>query len=103
MDELEDIEKRFQDNLLWGSKYFTPDIEDIRVGYVCEVNYHYPEVVWEESTVSDNFHFQNWTSRIADKAIRVPYLTKEQIEAEGWIYKGKSIDIWFEKDVLHRS
>lgn len=30
--------------------------------------------------------------------IRTPYLTKEQIEGEGWKYTGRSVDIWFEKE-----
>lgn len=77
------------------NKYFTPDIEDIRVGYECE--YMSPSLGWIKLIVAD-YHFktnipegyngisifniseylkqENW--------IRVPYLTKEQIEAEGW-------------------
>lgn len=77
-------------------KYFTPDIEDIRVGYECE---HRQNLLanWIKVIVAD-YHFKtkipsgyfpigifniseylkqyNW--------IRVPYLTKEQVEAEGW-------------------
>ena len=72
------------------NKYFTPDIEDVHVGYQCEtlkVNRNdTPFKKWREIVLQwcdikdimatnelDNLEF-----------FRVPYLTKEQIEAEGW-------------------
>jgi len=82
--------------------YFTPDIEDIRIGYECEIidpytgnwtNYKFKlqEVYGEDNCLVLNFVY------------RVSYLTKEQIEAEGWISNGKDIPtlkkgvytIWF--------
>lgn len=74
------------------NKYFTPDIEDIRVGYeleshnwsmdemgIPELNYDR----WEKWVLNkaDVKHFMKYGIR---GSIRVPYLTKEQIEAEGW-------------------
>jgi hypothetical protein len=62
------------------NQYFTPDIEDIRVGYECEVA--------TEHTLGYGW---NWAAhkitdfnQLKDVKVRVPYLTKEQIEAEGW-------------------
>ncbi len=76
------------------NKYFTPNIEDIRVGYECECLWCCPNPrVWIpiEVTEDDREEYaklpvQEVIHRI--KEIRVPYLTKEQIEAEGWVYKG---------------
>lgn len=92
-------------------KYYTPDIEDIRVGYECEY-----------STYDGAFHI-NQTDDIkigsltSDEVIdilqycvrdgklwqvRTPYLTKEQIEKEGWLHTGgkllESADQTFEKE-----
>jgi hypothetical protein len=74
------------------NKYFTPDIEDIRVGYECEIR-EYNKTDWYKHIVSeDDLSFgDNETSltfipQYKDN-IRVPYLTKEQILAEN---EGKS-------------
>lgn len=75
-------------------KYFVPEISDIRVGYECEIwwNYNYlPKDEWcsvkvlQGSTV--DFDLYDFTSRINKNEIRVPYLTKEQIEADGWFHR----------------
>jgi hypothetical protein len=63
------------------NKYFTPSIEDIRVGYECE------ELMTGgsfEPSIIDSAGVRIAEMEIPSKAIRVPYLTKEQIEAEGW-------------------
>ena len=77
------------------NKYFTPDIEDVTLGYAFEfcslINPHTPE--WVSMTLLKNnpYRFENskgsleiMQSNIEKGYIRVPYLTKEQIEAEGW-------------------
>lgn len=81
------------------NKYYTPDVENIRYGY---------EMEWlnkanESSFVLDGVDVDTWTkwdyefqglslngirNMIADKRLRVPYLTKEQIEELGWKYVG---------------
>ncbi len=103
------------------SKYFTPDIEDLRIGYQCEIRemitcglyaqlkgeeeystIYKPVIIGKEvpipegefsveklTKVFESFYNQHPS---VDKAIsllkkdklKVPYLTKEQIEAEGW-------------------
>ena len=80
-------------------KYFVPEISDIRVGYECEIwwNYNYlPKDEWcsvkvlQEST--KDFDLYDFTSRINKNEIRVPYLTKEQIEDEGWVRQNNYLD-----------
>ena len=73
------------------NKYFTPDIEDIRVGY--EGEYHNWSM--DEAGIPE-LNYDRWEKAILNKSnveimlkygikgFRVPYLTKEQIEAEGW-------------------
>ena len=63
------------------NKYFTPDIEDIHAGYECELLIFDK---WEPNIVKSYTELRSVDECIKDKVIRVPYLTKEQIEAEGW-------------------
>lgn len=78
-------------------KYFTPDISDIRVGYECEIELDSFEEALEDLSIVDKTatkwvkekcasgrHLDFLTALRYDSRIRVPYLTKEQIEAEGW-------------------
>lgn len=76
---------------LFETQYFTPSIEDIRVGYKCEIWWNenmLPENKWCEVKAltgdTEDFDIYDFTSRIEKNEIRVPYLTKEQIEKEGW-------------------
>ncbi len=65
------------------NNYFIPDISDIRVGY------EYEYII---GTVFQKVKIRNLTDPLLknieaafeSKVARVPYLTKEQIEAEGW-------------------
>lgn len=77
------------------NKYFTPDIEDIRVGYECETHQtkydrDNPENSydrWIPISLSDEnvrYLFNYNASKIGGLGLRTSYLTKEQIEAEGW-------------------
>lgn len=84
------------------NKYFVPNIEDITVGYECEI---FQDEVWKPfkfnvEEIIPVFARINSKTIISDK-IRVPYLTKEQIIAEGWkqrpseenlFYKGEGRD-----------
>ena len=69
------------------NKYFTPDIEDFYVGY----EYEYEDIIpsgssdYFKSIISKPSEIENLFKEFdAGMGIRVPYLTKEQIEAEGW-------------------
>lgn len=66
------------------NSYFTPNIEDMRVGYECEANpkfYSEQEDVWSPIIMKgigqEVIHYHSLG------VYRTPYLTKEQIEAEG--------------------
>jgi hypothetical protein len=70
------------------NSYFTPNIEDMRVGYECEANpkfYSEQEDVWSPIIMKgigqEVIHYHSLG------VYRTPYLTKEQIEAEGWKIK----------------
>lgn len=87
-------------------QYYTPEIEDIRVGYECEFTPSSESkdggknwIIHWKSVVVDSKNIQYLFGANAFDQVRVPYLTKEQIEAEGWILKTKSIDLWFESDI----
>jgi hypothetical protein len=86
--------------------YYTPSIEDIKVGYECEIlwNYNYlPENEWCKVKVlkgtTEDFDLYDFTSRIPKNEIRTPYLRKEQIEAEGWEQRG-DISYFYKKEYL---
>ena len=71
------------------NKYFTPDIEDFCIGYECEIctptrwkSGKFPEIL-ELNSELDEFG-KDSLMKTAHAILRVPYLTKEQIEAEGW-------------------
>lgn len=68
-------------------KYFTPSIEDIRVGYECEVNMGLVPGFregWNRETLNQENTAYYLKFGSAKSMFRVPYITKEQIEAEGW-------------------
>ena len=71
------------------NKYFTPAIEDIHAGYECELLLY---AKWEPNTVKPYTALKSVVKCIKDKVIRVSYLTKEQIEAEGWFLHGQGND-----------
>jgi hypothetical protein len=65
------------------NKYFTPDIEDIHIGYELEAKItNFPDRNnWIPIVIKGFVNVKEYH----DAGIyRVPYLTKEQIEAEGW-------------------
>lgn len=70
------------------NKYYTPEIEDLRVGYEYEFRYD-EKHTWQKETIDicpqlDHEQF-DWVYGLLEKNnLRVPYLTKEQIVDEGW-------------------
>jgi len=73
------------------NKYYTPSIEDIRVGYECEWK-DCDEHTWEkkneypwEKRIIEADEVEFTIDDVEEGRIRTPYLTKEQIEAEGWV------------------
>jgi hypothetical protein len=80
-----------------SDKYFIPKVEDLHIGYECEFyepgsgNTYLPLTIkLDDPTIWNVYKLQlelGW--------VRTPYLTKEQIEAEGWEMYSKGIDLWF--------
>lgn len=69
-----------------SNKYFTPDIEDLHVGYEFEMKVFGEEETWLKMIFSTP-DFTSVLNKVEEnysvpKVLRVPYLTKEQIEAE---------------------
>lgn len=69
-------------------KYYIPQIEDLFVGYECELywnqdmlpeNKWYPLIVGEQG--SEDIE---WRHRVNKKEIRTPFLSNEDIKGEGW-------------------
>jgi len=113
-------------------KYYIPEVEDLRVGFVYQYSLYGEDGTWEWKCL-DKEDFTKITAYQEDcevlsvawligkthknhpgnaGRIRVPYLTKEQIEKEGWLvdadnevytdfkYKGKpELSLRFWKDV----
>ncbi len=92
-----------------NNKYYTPKITDIRIGYECEVNWSrgYSEE-FEPLNTSLKDEEGVYDPNLDDTVIayddgyaefRTKYLSKEDIESEGWIFKSKTVDLWFESDL----
>lgn len=81
-------------------QYYTPELEDIHIGYECELflptsDWWKPDT-WTKFKISENGYshtgpYGGDLSEIGDvcnmielNQVRTLYLTKEQIEAEGW-------------------
>lgn len=85
-----------ENNILMNKeKYYKPNREDFFIGYEYEYeanNPYNPEDNWTKAKFSlreagefDEGFMIDWY--LEKDKVRVPYLTKEQIEAEGWIHK----------------
>ena len=85
--------------------YYTPSIEDVRIGYECL--WFGAEENGQKIVVKDVQDLQFVISEIPSKTIDTLYLTKEQIEAEGFwhYYNDFSFGIFYkpkEKDEKYR-
>ena len=85
-------------------QYFTPSIEDIRIGYEMEINYHRG---YEESFLPITLSLTDsegvYNNDLDDILVglddgmyeaRVPFLSKEQILKEGWNHSGAFYYAW---------
>lgn len=79
------------------NKYYIPNIEDLRVGYLCEIH-NYNEfnedewvgcVIGEAYNSKDSLRNRESVTLPFPELLRTPYLTKEQIEKEGWNLVGE--------------
>jgi hypothetical protein len=69
-----------------NEKYYTPEIEDIRIGYICEIK---SKGIWSPYIMDTYGQLQTaWsaltTPRMDGTHLRTEYLTSTQIESEGW-------------------
>lgn len=85
------------------SKYFTPAISDLRIGYEYEQYADgrpgYPD--WVPNCRIDSASEIEYIES-GEWVIRVPYLTKEQIEAEGWKVEKQDNQLWYcDKGSVH--
>lgn len=80
-------------------EYFHPKVEDLHIGYECEVNWSkgYSEEFEPFTIELTDSHTGIYKNSLKDLTIgiddgymevRVPYLNKDQIEAEGWLHTG---------------
>jgi hypothetical protein len=83
------------------NKYFIPTKEDIRIGYECEIDFAQKVKGdnWQPYTIGEGYEDVS-LNRVVQEArydhdpffqesrIRVPYLTREQIEADGGVFIG---------------
>jgi hypothetical protein len=82
------------------NEYYIPDEEDIKIGYEIE----YKNNGWKFlliQTVNQLSHILRLykTPYMDGSAVRTPFLTKEQIEAEGWTFlKEDKFSIWYKKE-----
>lgn len=94
------------------SKYYTPTIEEFHIGFEFEelfqdkptkMKVYSKEELkafpysWQKLKLDTSHSISRITSKIAQDKVRVKYLDQQDIEDLGFIYTGKSIDIWFEK------
>lgn len=69
------------------NKYYVPEISEFHVGFrfqVKDLDDDLVNTVWRDDEVLDWSSFVVFHDYIKKGDIRVPYLTKEDIEAEGW-------------------
>ena len=83
-------------------KYFVPQIEDIRVGYECEtyatffnVDMNVQRQEWTKLQLIPNAVKSIISKDVPIDKVRTPYLTKKQIEAEGWKFDYGLMDHMF--------
>lgn len=90
--------------------YYTPELEDLRIGYEYQqhallgINLDKTELrEWQQTKISNPVNLYDILNHIEKEknTIRVPYLTRDQIRAEGWFPVGDTDDKvsgWFYKD-----
>lgn len=68
-----------------SQKYYTPAPEDLRIGFELEVQDKVVSDIWRSHKIKYPHEISFLIGNQLEKGqIRVPYLTAEQIEAEGW-------------------
>jgi hypothetical protein len=81
------------------NKYYTPSIEEFRVGFKIEV-YNPDKKDWEDLTVDIGYCYGEFSNWISWGEVRVKYLDKEDIESLG--FKEETIPNCFKEDSLNQ-
>lgn len=90
------------------SKYYTPNIEELYVGFECEVK-TIPSGEWiswvlstHDVSVDENHKAREhaWYFWLKNNSVRVKYLDKEDIESLGWelTYESENYSSWQRND-----
>lgn len=93
LEKLPKYDKEQVEELIRDKQYYTPDTEDLFIGYVFQF-YHGDHKEWQSYVLENDDELIPILKEIlgGSLVIRTPYLTKEQIEAEGWESIGTN---WF--------
>jgi hypothetical protein len=65
-------------------KYYTPALEDLRIGSEYDRQDAIVTDIWRPNKVTEWSQLFYVVTELPNGGIRVPYLTADQIEAEGW-------------------
>lgn len=78
-----------------------PNLDSLEAHYLSEEISSTPVII-DSNKLVELMLLNNLPRREGGKRMlgtyRTPYLTKEQIENEGWVLKGKSTCLWFDKE-----
>ena len=68
------------------NKYYTPDIEDLHVGYQCEEYHRYlgDNPYWQKAILEIESNDNHGDALMLDGTYRTKYLDQEDIESLGW-------------------
>lgn len=78
------------------SKYYAPEIEEFHKGF--EFEWFEDQFKKESFGITTDDDLEIIDDEIRERKIRVKYLDREDVESFGFVLKGKSIDLWFEKE-----
>lgn len=84
------------------NKYYQPELEELILGMDLEIETMlgrkvgcFPDILLLNEELNQ---FKDYFSKAAHADLYVKYLDKEDIESCNWIYTGRSVDIWFQKE-----
>lgn len=103
-DGWEEYYENYLKHLKMQNQHYTPSIEDFHVGYECETNYLKQD--WKKYIIIDEDELAWFATSYKHDAypaeFRTPYLTKEQVEAEGFEHcESRLKPLCFKKEDYH--
>ena len=84
------------------NKYHTPELEDLFIGYEIEryiagSGDSYDNIILNK--IELEWCLNCYNTNCQKGWLRTPYLTKEQIESEGWVFNYLGKDDWFKNSI----